>query len=76
MITRDGTKIIGVHRGYDNFNAQLVDQSGKFYSFDKSEVTSARQEYRSLMPGTYAKVFSPAEIDDVLAYLMTLKGVQ
>ncbi len=76
VVTRDGKKIVGVHRGYDNFNALLVDQAGKFYSFDKNEVTSAKQEYRSLMPGTYAKLFSPAELDDVLAYLMTLKGVQ
>ncbi len=76
VTTRDGRRITGVQRGFDNFTAQLVDMSGRFYSFDKSEVNSLKREYRSVMPGNYGQRFSAAEMDDLLAYLMTLKGGQ
>ena len=74
VVMRDGRKITGVERGLDNFTAQLVDASGRFYSFDKSEVASVQRETRSLMPENYGRLFSAAELDDLLAYLATLRG--
>lgn len=76
VVTRDGKKLTGVQRGYDNFSAQLLDLSGKFYSFDRSEVTSIQREFKSIMPGNYEKRFTQPEIDDLLAYLTSLKGMQ
>ncbi|MBV8818838.1 MAG: c-type cytochrome [Acidobacteriaceae bacterium] len=73
VVTQDGKHIVGVNRGYDNFSARLIDMSGKFHSFDRSEVKSITREYRSVMPD-YSKQFSDAQIDDLLAYLLTLKG--
>jgi putative heme-binding domain-containing protein len=74
VITRDGLKIVGVARGYDNFSAQLVDMAGKYYSFDKDSVRSISRDDKSLMPETYAGTFSAAELNDLLAYMTTLKG--
>ncbi len=76
VIRRDGTKLVGVERGYDNFSAQLMDVAGNYYSFLKSEVRSATRETRSLMPGRYGRLFTPAEIDDLLAYLVSLRGAE
>jgi len=76
VIRPDGTKLVGVERGYDNFSAQLMDVAGNYYSFLKSEVRSATRETRSLMPDQYGRLFTPAEIDDLLAYLVSLRGVE
>ena len=72
VVLPDGRKITGLERGLDNFTAQLTDASGKFYSFDKSQVRSVRLEMHSLMPGNYGTLLTPAEIDDLLAYLSGL----
>jgi putative heme-binding domain-containing protein len=74
VVTRDGRKIVGVERNYDNFSAQFVDLSGKYYSYDREDVTSMTREARSLMPSTYGKILSEREVDDLLAYLSSLRG--
>jgi cytochrome c oxidase cbb3-type subunit 3 len=76
VVTRDGKKIAGVQRGFDNFSAQLMDPRENYYSFLKSDVTSVTREYRSLMPETYAKLFSPSELNDLVAYLTGLGARQ
>jgi putative heme-binding domain-containing protein len=74
VVTKDGKKIVGVQRGFDNFSAQLMDVGEKFYSFQKSDVTSMKREFRSLMPDNYSKMFSDAELNDLVAYLAGLRG--
>jgi len=76
VVTRDGKTIAGVEKSYDNFSAQLVDLSGKYYSFLRDEVSSMKREPRSLMPSTYGQSLSANEINDVLAYLVSLRGAQ
>ncbi len=75
VVLRDGKKITGVEKSVDNFSAQFVDLSGKYYSFLREDVTSMQQESRSLMP-PYDKVLSTAELNDLLAYLSSLRGAQ
>ncbi len=74
VVTRDGKKITGVEKGLDNFSAQLMDLSGRYYSFMKDDVKSVQREDRSLMPSNYGRVFSASELDDLLAYLASLGG--
>jgi len=73
VVTRDGKTITGLEKGLDNFSAQLMDLSGKFYSFERSEVKSIKQETRSLMPA-YTNVFDESELTDLVAYLASLRG--
>ena len=73
VVTRDGKKIVGVQRNFDTFSAQLMDVAGNYYSFMKSDVTSVNREYKSMMPD-YKSTFSESELDDILAYLVTLRG--
>ena len=74
VLTRDGKKIVGVERGFDNFSAQLMDLSNRYYSFQKDNVASVQREYRSLMPSNYGRLFSTRELDDLLAFLAGLGG--
>jgi putative heme-binding domain-containing protein len=72
VVTRDGKKIVGAQRGYDNFSAQLMDAQDNYHSFLKSEVVSIERADKSLMPDTYGKMFNKTELDDLVAYLSTL----
>ena len=74
VVTRDGKKIVGVERNFDNFSAQFVDLSGKYYSFVVEDVSSMKREPRSLMPSTYGQMLSETEVYDLLAYLNSLRG--
>ncbi len=76
VVTRDGKKIVGVERNFDNFSAQFVDLAGKYYSFEREDVSSMTREPRSLMPSTYGKMLSAGEVDDLVAYLHSLRGGQ
>jgi putative heme-binding domain-containing protein len=76
VVTKDGKKIVGVQRAYDDFSAQLMDAAETYYSFQRSDVASMRQEYRSLMPGAYGKLFSPTELNDLIAYMVGLRGTR
>jgi putative heme-binding domain-containing protein len=74
VIKKDGTKIVGVEKSFDNFSAQLMDLSGRYYSFLRENVSSMKRDPVSLMPSNYGKVLSGREIDDVVAYLNGLRG--
>jgi putative heme-binding domain-containing protein len=74
VVTRDGRKIVGVERAFDNFSAALTDLSGRYYSFQRDEVTSIVREERSLMPSNYGRLFSDRELENLVAYLASLDG--
>jgi putative heme-binding domain-containing protein len=75
VVTRDGKKITGAQRGYDNFSAQFMDAQDNYHSYLKSEVTSMEHQDRSLMPEGYGKMFTKSELDDLVAYL-AIQGVK
>ena len=51
-----------------------MDLSGRYYSFQKDDVASLRREYRSLMPQEYGRLFTGRELDDLVAFLASLRG--
>jgi putative heme-binding domain-containing protein len=74
-VKRDGTKIVGVG-SLDNFTVQITDMAGDYYSFLRSELSSCTRELKSLMPDNYSRTLKPAEIDDLMAYLVSLRGAE
>jgi alcohol dehydrogenase (cytochrome c) len=72
--TLDGREITGVARSEDTFSLQMIDVSGQLHLLDKSRLAEVRHENRSLMPGDYATRLSAGELQNLLAYLRTLKG--
>ena len=74
VVTKDRKTIVGVQRGFDDFSAQLMDPAENFHSFDKSEVVSMKREIRSMMPSSYRGLFNEKELNDLLAYLVSLRG--
>jgi cytochrome c oxidase cbb3-type subunit III len=72
--TRDHRKISGLERWLDNFSARLVDQSGNERTFLRDEVISIDREMRSTMPDNYGKMFSAADVDNLVAYIQKIRS--
>ena len=73
VATRRGETFRGLALNEDDLSIQIRDIDGNPRSFLKDDLRSSTREARSLMP-SYAARLSSAEIDDVVAYLRTLKG--
>lgn len=76
VVTRDGREVRGVRINEDVFTIQLRDASNASHSFRKGDVKSIQKETgQSLMPG-YAGRLRAVELDDLVAYLSSLRGAQ
>ncbi|MBZ5693885.1 MAG: c-type cytochrome [Acidobacteriia bacterium] len=75
VVTRDGKDMTGIRVNEDTYTLVLKDVSGKFYSFDKAKLkTIENQPGKTVMP-SYGHL-SASDLDDLVAYLASLKGAQ
>lgn len=73
-VDKDGSIIEGMRSGENSFVIVLQDVNGKFHALWKPGLRSLEQvPGGSLMP-SYKATLTPAQMDDLVAYLMTLKG--
>jgi putative heme-binding domain-containing protein len=72
-VTADGTKIRGVVLNEDDYSIQMRDMHEELRSFLKSDLAEVRPERESLMP-SYNHALSEAEIENLVAYLSSLRG--
>jgi putative heme-binding domain-containing protein len=72
-VGRGGERIEGVVKGEDAFSLQLVSVDGELQSFRKDELGEIRRSAESLMPVYDAAALSDAALEDLLAYLGTLR---
>jgi putative heme-binding domain-containing protein len=75
VTTRDGKKLWGVRVNEDSFTIQLRDSSGRFHSFRKLDLTQLTKDFKAELMPSY-RDFNPAEMDDLVAYLASLRGEQ
>jgi cytochrome c oxidase cbb3-type subunit III len=74
VVTADGTRITGVRVDEDTFTIQLRDDADRLYSFRKDELRELHKDWgKSPMPA-YRGVLSESEIQDLVAYLLSLQG--
>ena len=71
--THDGKEAAGVRINEGTFYVQFRDISGALWSFEKSELAEFTSDRTSPMP-VYSGLFAPTEMDDVIAYLVSLRG--
>jgi predicted CxxxxCH...CXXCH cytochrome family protein len=72
VVTKNGQGLTGVRVNEDTFSIQLRDSSDQVHSFFKSDLTELHKDWgKSPMP-SYREVFSNGELDDVVAYLVSL----
>jgi cytochrome c oxidase cbb3-type subunit 3 len=71
---RDGAEVTGLRLNEDSFTIQVRDQEGRVRSFRKADLERLHAEAgTSLMP-SYRDLLTEAELNDLVAYLMTLQG--
>jgi cytochrome c oxidase cbb3-type subunit 3 len=64
----------GVRANEDSFTIQLRDANNRFHSFRKLDIEDMKKEVGiSTMP-SYKATLTNAEIDDLVAYLASLRG--
>jgi hypothetical protein len=74
VVTSDGRSIVGVPMNEDTYTLQMLDMNERVYSFDKKTLKSLKHENRSLMPAYDAARLAPTDLDDVIAYLQSLRA--
>jgi putative heme-binding domain-containing protein len=74
LLTKEGGYITGSLRNEDTFSIQLMDSKEELHSFWKKDLQKVIHERRSLMPGYGEQVLSERDLQDLLAYLNSLRG--
>jgi quinoprotein glucose dehydrogenase len=75
VVTKSGETITGIRLNEDDISVQLRDTQDNLKSLMKDKVLEIRHDKPSLMPA-YGVRLSKKEIDDVVSYLSSLRGVQ
>ncbi|MDA0206754.1 MAG: c-type cytochrome [Acidobacteria bacterium] len=75
LLTSAGETIAGIRLNEDDYSIQIRDTSGNPRSFLKHELKGIQRDDPSLMPA-YGSLLSEKQIEDLTAYLATLKGMQ
>jgi cytochrome c oxidase cbb3-type subunit III len=74
VVTGNGERITGVAKNEDTFSVQLLDTKQNFHFFLKKDVKQVIHEQKSLMPAYSEPMLSPAALQDLVAYLVSMRG--
>jgi putative heme-binding domain-containing protein len=74
VVTVEGQHITGARLNEDAFSIQIRDYGGKLHSFMKSELKKLRKDWGETPMPSYRGVLSDAQLDDLVAYLASLRG--
>ena len=75
VVTRSGEMITGIRLNEDDMSIQLRDAGDNLRSFLKENLKEIRRDSPSLMPA-YGSILTKKQIEDVVAYLSTLRGAR
>jgi cytochrome c oxidase cbb3-type subunit III len=74
VTTRDGKKLFGLRVNEDSFTIQLRDAGGRFQSFRKLDLVQLNKDSKAELMPSYRDTFKGSEMDDLVAYLASLRG--
>ncbi len=73
VLTKSGQTVAGIRLNEDDISIQLCDQQDNLRSFLKENIREIRHDKPSLMP-SYRSILSGKELEDLVAYLSSLRG--
>ena len=76
VASRDGRKVTGIRLNEDAFSIQLRDAAQQVHSFEKSDLAELRKDWGASPMPAYGTVFTKDELDDMVAFLASLKSTQ
>lgn len=74
VVTPKGEKISGVVLNEDNFSVQMMDTREQIHLFNKEKLKSCEISRDSLMPTYDTKTLSDKDLQDIVAYLVSLSA--
>ncbi len=74
VVTASGQKIVGVAKNEDTFSLQLLDTHQQLRFFLKKDLKQVTHERKSLMPAYSEQMLKDAELQDLVAYLESLRA--
>jgi len=74
VVTADGTKLNGVVLNEDQFTLQMLDTREQLHLFEKEKLRSMEKSRESLMPAYDPKMLPEKDLQDVVAYLLSVGG--
>ncbi|PCJ22938.1 MAG: hypothetical protein COA96_12980 [SAR86 cluster bacterium] len=72
VVGSDGTLREGLRMNEDSFSLRIMDEDANLWSFSKSQIQSLERVEESTMP-SYSQTLNDSEIDDLVAYLFSLR---
>lgn len=73
-VPNSGPAVKGICVNEDSFNIQIKDARGKYHSFAKSDLKDLKRLRNETPMPAYDGSLTPSDLDDLVAYLATLKG--
>jgi cytochrome c oxidase cbb3-type subunit III len=73
-VTAAGETIRGIRLNEDTFSIQLKDAAGRFYSLRKQNLKELRKLRGETPMPSFEGTLSPSELQDLIAYLASLRG--
>jgi len=74
VLTKDGRRFTGVRLNEDIFTIQIKDLNGALHSFVKDDLKELQRDAGKTPMPSFRAVLSTAEADDLVAYLVSLRG--
>src|SRR5260370_879338 len=72
VVTADGKQIKGVALNEDSFSVQMMDTSEQIHLLEKDKLRSFQKSRESMMPVYKPDVLSDKDLDDIVAYLVSV----
>jgi cytochrome c oxidase cbb3-type subunit 3 len=72
VVTPDGQEIKGVTLNEDQFSLQVMDMTERIHLFEKDKVGSIQKSRESLMPSYNPIILSDHDLNDIVAYLLSV----
>jgi cytochrome c oxidase cbb3-type subunit III len=73
VVAKDGKDVTGIRVTEDTYTIVLRDVGGHFYAFDKTDLKTIEPEPGKTVMPSYGNL-SPTDMDNLVAYLSSLKG--
>jgi putative heme-binding domain-containing protein len=74
LTTRNGQQIRGARKGEDAFSIQIMDTHERLQGYMKADLRNVTRESKSLMPDYGRDTLNDRDLDDLLAFLSTLRS--
>jgi hypothetical protein len=74
VVTNDGLAFTGIRVNEDGFSIQIRDLVGGLHSFWKDELETLEKQWQRSPMVSYDTRLTPGQVDDLVSYLVSLRG--